>query len=542
MRLKTVSRAMGTDCSPWPSADARVRHARDLTLPERYRVIRHIANGGMASVWCAEDRSWAGVSRSSCSPSIRRRRPRAQRFEREARAAARLSGAPHVVTIYDVGEHDGPRRSSSWSTSPAARSPTRCVRRGGPHHGALALAARGGGGARLRPRRAASCTATSSPPTCCSTTAIGSHVADFGIAQLAAEDDSSPQTGRCSAPPPTSRPSRRSGEPATAASDRYSLAVVAFELLDRAAPVPGRALRRPGAPAHRASPRRRPRRTAPPRRRRRARARHGQGPRRALADRAEFVDALEGALSRQRPRRPQRDRARPVRRSGRTGPQRARSARAPRRWPGRAGPLRTRPPLLGAGRRPRRRPPRAPADAPPPGHPAPRLRGAEPPAARRSGRSRTPAAARAGRAGCRRRGRRLAAGPAITAPQHGPPRQAPRHADQPPARRQAEAARPQPSPSQAQAAATTTTATHQPRTGDRDLAADDAAPDGRDARRPRPRADASGSYTEAIPVLRQALAAASPSSLTYAYALYDLGRSLRLAGTPRRRCRCSSSG
>jgi tetratricopeptide (TPR) repeat protein len=42
-----------------------------------------------------------------------------------------------------------------------------------------------------------------------------------------------------------------------------------------------------------------------------------------------------------------------------------------------------------------------------------------------------------------------------------------------------------------------------------------------------------GSYTEAIPVLRQALAAASPSSLTYAYALYDLGRSLRLAGDPK---------
>jgi hypothetical protein len=42
-----------------------------------------------------------------------------------------------------------------------------------------------------------------------------------------------------------------------------------------------------------------------------------------------------------------------------------------------------------------------------------------------------------------------------------------------------------------------------------------------------------GSYGQAIPVLRQALAAAPPSSLTYAYALFDLGRSLRLAGDPR---------
>jgi Flp pilus assembly protein TadD len=42
-----------------------------------------------------------------------------------------------------------------------------------------------------------------------------------------------------------------------------------------------------------------------------------------------------------------------------------------------------------------------------------------------------------------------------------------------------------------------------------------------------------GDYAQAIPVLRQAVAAASPNSPTYAYALYDLGRSLRLAGDPR---------
>ena len=43
----------------------------------------------------------------------------------------------------------------------------------------------------------------------------------------------------------------------------------------------------------------------------------------------------------------------------------------------------------------------------------------------------------------------------------------------------------------------------------------------------------SGNYSGAIPVLRQAVAAAPHSSLTYAYALFDLGRSLRLAGDPK---------
>ena len=42
-----------------------------------------------------------------------------------------------------------------------------------------------------------------------------------------------------------------------------------------------------------------------------------------------------------------------------------------------------------------------------------------------------------------------------------------------------------------------------------------------------------GNYQQAIPVLEHAVAAAPAGSLTYAYALFDLGHSLRLAGDPR---------
>ena len=42
-----------------------------------------------------------------------------------------------------------------------------------------------------------------------------------------------------------------------------------------------------------------------------------------------------------------------------------------------------------------------------------------------------------------------------------------------------------------------------------------------------------GDYNAAVPVLRQAVNAASPGSLTYAYALYDYGKALLLAGDPK---------
>ena len=77
-----------------------------ISLPDRYRVVRHIANGGMASVWEAHDevlnRAVAvKLLASHLSEDDRAR----QRFQREARAAAGLSSHSNVVTIYDVGEH-----------------------------------------------------------------------------------------------------------------------------------------------------------------------------------------------------------------------------------------------------------------------------------------------------------------------------------------------------------------------------------------------------------------------------------------------------
>ena len=79
-----------------------------ISLPDRYRVIRHIANGGMASVWEAQDEVLARAVAVKLLASHLSEDDRArQRFQREARAAAAVSNHPNVVTIYDVGEHDG---------------------------------------------------------------------------------------------------------------------------------------------------------------------------------------------------------------------------------------------------------------------------------------------------------------------------------------------------------------------------------------------------------------------------------------------------
>src|ERR687898_385528 len=79
-----------------------------ISLPDRYRVVRHLANGGMASVWEAHDELLdrdvaVKLLASHLGEDERARR----RFAREARAAAGLSSHPNVVTIYDVAELEG---------------------------------------------------------------------------------------------------------------------------------------------------------------------------------------------------------------------------------------------------------------------------------------------------------------------------------------------------------------------------------------------------------------------------------------------------
>src|SRR4051794_20527688 len=79
--------------------------SQQVDLPPRYRVVRHIANGGMATVWAAQDALLERlVAVKVLAPGYAVDEAGRRRFAREARAAARVSDHPHVVTIFDIGE------------------------------------------------------------------------------------------------------------------------------------------------------------------------------------------------------------------------------------------------------------------------------------------------------------------------------------------------------------------------------------------------------------------------------------------------------
>jgi tetratricopeptide (TPR) repeat protein len=212
-----------------PASTARI------TLPDRYRIVRHIANGGMAGVWEASDqllgRSVAvKVLASHLSEDDRARR----RFEREARAAAGLSSHPHVVTIYDVGEYDG-RVFMVMELMPGGTVADR-LRAGRTiadetalrwlREAAEALDAAHDHGVVHRDIK---------PGNLLLDGRDRLAIADFGIARLALEDQLT-ATGQVLGTASYISPEQAVGEPATAASDRYALAIVAFELLTGSRP------------------------------------------------------------------------------------------------------------------------------------------------------------------------------------------------------------------------------------------------------------------------------------------------------------------
>jgi eukaryotic-like serine/threonine-protein kinase len=152
-----------------------------------------------------------------------------ERFKREALAAARLSGSPNTVTIFDVGESDGHPyivmelleggTLEDRLKSGGAQDPSDAIRW-------LDQAARA-----LDAAHAAGVVHRDVKPGNLLLNARGEvSVADFGVAS-AVGLDSMTMTGTVLGTAGYLSPEQAKGERATPASDRYALGVVAYELL-----------------------------------------------------------------------------------------------------------------------------------------------------------------------------------------------------------------------------------------------------------------------------------------------------------------------
>src|SRR5215217_1783267 len=217
-----------------------------LTLPDRYRVVRHIANGGMASVWEAHDELLdrpvaVKVLARHLGEDERARR----RFAREARAAAGLSSHPNVVTIYDVAEFDGNSLivmelvgggtvADRLRAGDERSGDERAARGRIPHRVALRWLSEAGSA--LDAAHEAGIVHRDVKPANMLLDENGRlALADFGIARLGLEDQIT-QTGQVLGTAAYISPEQAMGRPSTAASDRYALAVVSFELLTGSKP------------------------------------------------------------------------------------------------------------------------------------------------------------------------------------------------------------------------------------------------------------------------------------------------------------------
>jgi serine/threonine-protein kinase len=216
--------------------------ASHIQLPERYRVTRHIASGGMASVWEVEDLLLGRVvavkvlgAQYALDGGAR------ARFAREARTAARACDHPHIATIYDIGEHGEDafivmEYFSGGTIADRLRAASAGGRRVGREAalGWLREAAAG-----LDHAHAAGIVHRDVKPA--NLLLDGRDrlaVGDFGIARLA-DDTHMTQTGQLLGTAAYLSPEQALGQPATAASDRYALAVVAYELLTGTRPFAG---------------------------------------------------------------------------------------------------------------------------------------------------------------------------------------------------------------------------------------------------------------------------------------------------------------
>jgi eukaryotic-like serine/threonine-protein kinase len=199
-------------------------------LPARYADASLIASGGMGRVFHATDTELRRdvavkvlADRYAGDEAVRRR------FRREALAAARLSAHPNIVTIFDVGDCEG-RPLIVMEYLAGGSLEARVQGHGGCPPAQVLTWLEQAAGALDAAHAAGVVHRDIKPGNLLLDGRDQLHIGDFGIAS-AGGLDSFTETGTILGTAGYLSPEQARGERASAASDRYSLAVVAFELL-----------------------------------------------------------------------------------------------------------------------------------------------------------------------------------------------------------------------------------------------------------------------------------------------------------------------